>query len=88
MSVTAKELYDATMRGEGILAKHAKLNPDMPVFLLIAQDNLAAELVEKWAILASIGVPAVGSEGAGHKVSEARMISDQMYRWPIHKQPD
>ena len=88
MSITAKELYDATMRGEGILAKHAKANPDMPVFLLIGQDTHAAPLVEKWAISASVGVPSTGSEAAGHKVSEARMIADHMYRWPIHKQPD
>ena len=88
MSITAKELYDATMRGEGILAKHAQANPDMPVFLLIGQDNLAAELVEKWAIHASIALRTTGSEGAGHKVQEARQIAEAMYRWPVRKSPD
>lgn len=88
MTVTAKELYDATMNGEGILARQAKLNPDMPVFLLIAQDSLAAPLVERWAIQASATVPSTGSEAAGHKVGEARAIADQMYRWPIKKNPD
>lgn len=88
MSITAKELYDATMRGEGMLAKHAKLNPEMPVFLLIGQDMLAPDLVEKWAIHASVGILNSGSEAAGHKVGEARQIAEHMRRWPIHKQPD
>ena len=76
------------MRGEGILAKHAKLNPEMPVFLLIGQDSLAADLVEKWAIWADATVQTVGGEAAGHKVGEARQIAEHMRRWPIHKNPD
>ena len=88
MSITAKELYEATMRGEGILAKHAKLNPEMPVFLLIAQDQLAAPIVEKWAINASVSIPSIGGGDAAHKVGEARQIAELMYRWPVHKAPD
>lgn len=83
--ITAKELREATLRGEGPLAK---AHDDEPVFLLRAQDNLAAGLVEKWAIQASTGVPDVGGGAAGKKVSEARLISELMYRWPIHKNPD
>ena len=82
--ITVKELYDATLRGEGAIAKHAKLNPDMPVFLLIAQDKHAPDLVEKWAIWSS-GDDVTVQSG---KVNEAREICDQMRRWPIHKTPD
>jgi hypothetical protein len=84
MSITVKELYDATMRGEGALAKHAAANPNMPVFLLLGQDQHAADLVEKWAIWASVDDRSVKSG----KVSEAREITEQMRRWPIHKAPD
>lgn len=89
MSVTAKELYEATMRGEGILAKHAKLNPDMPVFLLIGQDTHAGELVDKWAIWASVAVPSIDEGSAmAKKVTEAYAIAERMKAWPIHKNPD
>lgn len=88
MTITAKELYDATMQGEGILAKHAKANPDMPVFLLIGQDQHASELVEKWSIWAGAGVPECGAPEAAHKVQEAREIAEHMRRWPVHKNPD
>lgn len=86
--ITIKELYDATMRGEGPLAKHAAANPDMPCFLLLAQDNIAAGLVEKWAIQASAQLPTCDSAAAMEKVNEARLIADFMYKWPIHKAPD
>lgn len=88
MSMTVKDLYDATLRGEGILAKHAKANPDMPCFLLIAQDQHAAELVDKWAIWVRPGVPFINTEATGHKVTEAIQIAEAMRAWPIHKQPD
>ena len=86
--ITAKELYDATMRGEGILAKHARDNPEMPVFMLVAQDQNAADLVEKWAIMVSVGIPEAGGRSTHNKVGEARLIADLMRRWPIHKMPD
>jgi hypothetical protein len=85
MTITAKELREATARGEGPLAKAAD---DEPVFLLRAQDNLASDLVDTWAIQASVAVPNAGGSDLGHKVAEARMISDMMRRWPIHKTPD
>ncbi len=79
MSITAKELREATARGEGPLAK---AHDDEPVFLLRAQDCHAADLVEKWAIWVST------SDVATDKVNEARLIADQMRRWPVHKNPD
>jgi hypothetical protein len=85
MGITARELREATARGEGPLAKAAD---DEPVFLLRAQDNLAADLVETWAIQASVAVPNIGGGDMGHKVGEARLIADMMRRWHIHKQPD
>lgn len=88
MTITAKELYDATMQGEGILAKHAKANPDMPVFLLIGQDQNAAELVDKWAIWTDVALASAGSTSAQKKVTKARLIADAMHHWPIHKVPD
>lgn len=88
MTITVKELYDATLRGEGIIAKHARDNPDMPIFVLIAQDNLAAGLVEKWTSLASSAMPTIDSKGLMDKINEARLIADFMYRWPVHKTPD
>jgi hypothetical protein len=82
---TKKETIEAALRGEGCLGKAAD---DEPVFVLRAQDCHAADLVEKWAIWASVGVPSIDSEAAGHKISEARQIAEQMRRWPKHKQPD
>jgi hypothetical protein len=85
MSITAKELREATLRGEGPLAKAAD---DEPVFLLRAQDNLAAGLVEKWAIQASVAIPSIGGAQMTDKVGEARLIADMMRHWHIHKHPD
>lgn len=83
--ITAKELRDATARGEGPLAKAAD---DEPVFLLRGQDCLAAGLVEKWAILANAVLPTCGSQSLMDKVNEAKLISEFMDKWPIHKNPD
>jgi hypothetical protein len=83
--MTKKELLEAALRGEGCLGKAAD---DEPVFLLRAQDNLADELVDRWAIRASVALPTVGSEAAGHKVQEARQIAEAMRAWPIRKNPD
>ncbi len=80
MTITAKELRDATLRGEGPLAKAAD---EEPVFLLRAQDCHAADLVERWCIWVS-----TSSEINQHKLNEARLIADFMRRWPIHKNPD
>ena len=85
MTITAKELREATLRGEGPLAKAAD---DEPVFLLRAQDNLAADLVEKWAIWAATAIPTIGGKRMLDKVAEAQLIANEMRRWPIHKTPD
>lgn len=83
--ITARELREATLRGEGPLAK---AHDDEPVFLLRAQDQHAADLVEKWAIWVGINVPSVGGTPLYKKVQEANQIADMMRRWPIHKAPD
>jgi hypothetical protein len=85
MTITAKELRDATTRGEGPLAKAAD---DEPVFLLRAQDCHAADLVEKWAIWVSSAIPHIEGSAMTHKVTEAMLIADQMRRWPVRKNPD
>ena len=85
--ITARELYDATMRGEGLLYKHARDNPDMPVFLLIAQDCLAAALVEKWTIQLASMLPTCDSKRMMDKLQEARMIAELMDKWPVRKVP-
>ena len=76
---TAKDEIDKANRGEGPLGKAA---PDEPVFILRAQDNLAAELVELWAIRArAAGVPQ-------DKCLEAEDCAEQMFRWHTRKNPD
>jgi hypothetical protein len=85
MTITAKELREATARGEGPLAKAAD---DEPVFLLRAQDCHAADLVEKWAIWAGSAVPHTGGRAMADKVAEAKMIAGLMRHWPVHKNPD
>lgn len=65
--------------GKGCLGKAAD---DEPVFILRAQDALAAELVELWAIRAhAVGCP-------NDKVQEAKALADEMLRWPVRKNPD
>jgi hypothetical protein len=85
MSITAKELREATLRSEGPLAKAAD---DEPVFLLRAQDCLAAGLVEKWALQAAAMIPTCDGKALADKVNEARMIVEFMDKWPTKKQPD
>lgn len=83
--ITAKELRDATARGEGPLAKAAD---DEPVFLLRGQDCLAARLVESWAIQANAMMSTCESRPLLNKINEARLISEFMDKWHIHKTPD
>lgn len=85
MSMTAKELREATLRGEGPLAK---ARDDEPVFLLRGQDNLAADLVDTWAIQASLLVPAIDVNSFDKKVAEARQIAEFMRGWKYKKDPD
>ena len=76
---TKQEEVNKMTRGEGCLGKAA---PDEPLFILRAQDALAADLVEKWAIWANAG----GS--SSDKVNEALAICEAMRKWPIRKHPD
>jgi hypothetical protein len=85
LMMTKKEVLEAALRGEGALGKAAD---DEPVFVLRAQDCLAADLVDKWAIFARVGMPSAGVEASGHKINEAVQIADAMRNWPKHKQPD
>lgn len=59
-----------------------KKDPDMPVFALLAQDALASETVESWAIRAR----AAGVKP--DKVTEAFSCAEEMLQWPIRKMPD
>ena len=66
-------------RGEGCLGKAHELEP---VFILRAQDALAADLVEKWAIWAR------AADCPNDKVNEAFALAEEMRRWPVRKNPD
>lgn len=83
--ITAKQLREATARGEGPLAK---AKDDEPVFLLRGQDCLAAALVEKWVIQASVLLPTFDCKMMMDKIEEARLIAEAMDKWPVHKTPD
>ena len=65
--------------GEGCLGK---AHEHEPVFVLRAQDALAADLVELWAIRAR------AASCPNDKVQEAMNLSEEMRRWPIRKNPD
>jgi len=78
MGTKAEELANANC-GVGCLGKAA---PDEPVFILRAQDVLAARLVEEWAVLAdNLGCPQ-------SKVNEAFELAHRMREWPNRKNPD
>lgn len=76
---TKREALEQAARGEGCLGRAAD---DEPVFVLRAQDLLAARLVDDWA------------EEAGRKacppdkVAEARVIAGQMRQWRNRRYPD
>jgi hypothetical protein len=75
----AGEERQRALRGEGCLGKAHEFEP---VFVLRAQDSLAADLVEKWAIHArAAGTP-------NDKVNEAFALAEEMRRWPVRKIPD
>ena len=76
---TKREVVDAAARGEGCLGKAAE---GEPVFVLRAQDKLAPMLVEFWAEMARAnGCPK-------DKADDARVVADQMRKWPDRKCPD
>lgn len=76
---TAKEERAKAAAGEGCLGKAAD---NEPVFILRAQDRLAPDLVETWALRAQgFGCPK-------EKVEEARKLAQAMREWPGRKNPD
>lgn len=78
MGLAGKE-RELTAAGQGCLGKAAD---NEPVFILRAQDILAADLVDTWATQAkTLGVD-------WDKVREAREIAQAMREWPQRKNPD
>ncbi len=76
---TKREEIAAFYRGEGCLGKAAL---DEPVFILRAQDRLAATVVRDWAEYAR-------NNGCGEaKIAEALRLADAMDAWPSRKFPD
>ncbi len=73
--------------GKGCLGK---AHDDEPVFILRAQDSLAADLVELWAIRAKtlMNDPASQKSSLWDKIHDAEQLADAMRRWPIRKNPD
>jgi hypothetical protein len=60
----------------------AKLPDDEPIFCLRAQDCIAAEMVERWALRAR-------AMNVDHdKVQEAFGIAEEMLQWHTRKKPD
>lgn len=77
---TAKEERAKAAVGQGCLGK---AHNDEPVFVLRAQDALAADLVELWAMRAkATGVT------PWDKVREAYDLAEEMRRWHTRKIPD
>jgi hypothetical protein len=76
---TKREELEMAAQGKGCLGKAAE---DEPVFILRAQDKLAAMLVRVWATSAHrCGCP-------DEKVAEARALAAHMDAWPTRKFPD
>lgn len=75
----AKLEREMAAQGKGCLGKAAD---DEPVFILRAQDMLAADLVDKWAIDAQL----LGCNW--DKVREAKELAQAMREWPRRKNPD
>lgn len=69
------------MNKQDVLKQLERIPDDEPLFLLRAQDELAAELVELWAIRAN-------ALGVTNKVRMAFSIHAFMLRWPKRKVPD
>ena len=59
-----------------------KADDTEPIFVLRAQDRLAAAVVRVWADEAE----KAGANAA--KITEAREVADAMEKWPTRKVPD
>lgn len=76
---TKREELEKMARGEGCLGKAAD---DEPIFIIRAQDIVAAETVEFWAWKAqNYGTPRV-------KIGGALKLATEMRAWPNQKIPD
>jgi hypothetical protein len=60
-----------------------KIGPDEPFFVLRAQDNLAADLVELWALRAQ-----ASGKCPHDKILEAKNVVQEMREWHTRKNPD
>jgi len=59
-----------------------RIPDDEPIFILRAQDKLAADVVREWCRRAEVaGV-------RSSKVATARMLADEMDKWALKKLPD
>ena len=80
-------LFVLTQTGTLMATKHnsvslMKADDTEPIFVLRAQDTLAAAVVRFWADEAE----KAGSNPA--KIAEAREVADAMEQWPTRKVPD
>jgi hypothetical protein len=62
--------------------RFGRYSAEEPLFILRAQDQLAAEVVRYWATLAEANGVRSG------KVRDARRLADDMDSWPTRKKPD
>lgn len=70
--MTKRETMEAAERGEGCLGRS---QDDEPVFILVARDRLAADIVRQWAFEAK------SLQVNQDKVAEAYDLADQMDAW-------
>jgi hypothetical protein len=67
-----------TKNDPGAYDCYAKAEPDEPLFVLLARDPHAPELVRRWAELRALEI---GPDGPREKVTEAMECAIQMERW-------
>lgn len=70
------------MKAQRAIAYLQSMPPDEPVFVLRAQDRLAADVVDTWCDHAEIAGVRSG------KVAEGRDCGRDMRAWPTTKTPD
>lgn len=84
--MTKKETLEAAARGEGCLGKS---QDDEPVFTLVARDQLAANIIRRWADY--LDATTMPDSPARKKAMEARSQANEFDRWRIEhggKMPD
>lgn len=73
--MTKKETLDAAARGEGCLGRS---QDDEPVFVLVARDKMAADVVVKWA---SDAMRFGGLKANDPKIVSAMELAAEMDAW-------